>query len=716
MKAYFISIIVSIVFSGFINMYSSTTYTLSPTDDTYIGGATTTGTNFGWENTFKTYFFSSQTNSASRVAYIKFDIRGISSYLDSVKLRLYTPGFGSGGGAIHKFNIYPVTKNSWAEDGLTYNNYTTIVGAQNTTILASYSVAAGVALSAGYIEFSDPVLTKIVADSIAKGCEYISFRLAESNMVKVGTVAQIVDFQSKENSNGPQLRIVEKNVEPYRASDIQSDAASLTGFTESTYRYVVRLPYTATTIPTITATPKYPATTVATITPATSLTGTEATRTTKVTMNSGGIDQLVYSVVFELLPSPTDAQLSNLTVDGKALEFFDKTRLTYTFYVPYSATSIPLITPTLNDPSATYNMVAATSLSSSASQSDRTTVITVTSANGLVSKIYSVEFIQLPKLDIILAIGQSNMSGRAPFADVTASMENIYLLTPEAEMEIASNPMNKYSNIRKDLSLQGLSPAYTCALALRDSFTSPFGFVVNSQGGSAIDLWYKPTKANYDATLIRAKQAQRFGTIRAIIWHQGEADRVAGLAETPVFTTYKSKLAQMVANFRADLNEPGLYFVAGELYSGVGTEHTTFNTEVIRNVGSIVTNSDYVTTENLLRLSDNLHFDEPSVKLFGSRYADKLVLKLNGVITSSSEQKIEEPLLTSTNGYLNIHNSNSNTTFHLFDVMGRFIEQFKLAPTQLIQIPAEKGVYIIKYSQRNNYKTIKLIVQGNHRN
>lgn len=694
---------------------SAITHTLIPTDDTYFGaGPANLATNFGMGATLKTYFFSGITNNATRQAYVKFDIRGISTYIESVKLRLYTPGIAAGGNTIHKFNIYPVSVNTWAEDGLIYSNYSTIAGAHITTpVLASYSVPLGGALAAGYIEFSDPLLTKIISDSIAKGCSYISFRLAEITNVRVGTAAQIVDFHSKENVSGnvPQLEIVEKNVEPYRASDIQADNVTLTDFFESTYRYLIRLSYTSTVVPTITATAKYPGTTTVVVTPAASLTGTEAARTTEVTMQSGGQDQLVYNIIFELLPPPTDAQLSDISVDGKSLEFFDKTKLAYTLYLPYSAVSVPVIAPVANDPTAGFSVTNAIAIDPVSTQQDRTTSILVTSSNGEVTKTYTVEFIKLPKLDIILAIGQSNMSGRAPFADVTAPMNDIFLLTPGAEMEMSSNPMNKYSNIRKDLSLQGLGPAYNCALGLREYFGKPFGFVVNAQGGSAIDLWYKPTKTNYDASLIRAKQAQRFGTIKAIIWHQGEADRVAEEAENPVFTTYKSKLAQMVTNFRTDLNEPDLYFVAGELYSGTGTEHTIFNTEVIRNVSSIVSNSGYVTTENLVRLSDNLHFDEPSVKILGSRYAEKLIPYFAGLASRVSERNINQPLVTATHEHLKIQNVNDKTTFSIYNLMGKLIRKSELMTSEIVEMHISSGVYLLQFTNPNSSFTFKIFVQ-----
>lgn len=65
------------------------------------------------------------------------------------------------------------------------------------------------------------------------------------------------------------------------------------------------------------------------------------------------------------------------------------------------------------------------------------------------------------KLDIFLFIGQSNMAGRGYITDnYKDSIDNVYLLTPTGDMEPASNPLNKYSTIRKDLKMQGVGPAY----------------------------------------------------------------------------------------------------------------------------------------------------------------------------------------------------------------------------------------------------------------
>lgn len=60
------------------------------------------------------------------------------------------------------------------------------------------------------------------------------------------------------------------------------------------------------------------------------------------------------------------------------------------------------------------------------------------------TKTYNVEFHRLPELDMVLAIGQSNMAGRAPFDAYTAPMDDVYLLTSAGGVEIAANPLNKY--------------------------------------------------------------------------------------------------------------------------------------------------------------------------------------------------------------------------------------------------------------------------------
>ncbi len=704
-KFIILSLFLFIVFE-LVNLKAQTiTKKLYPLDDTYTYSDNTIR---GMEPFLRTYH-STAGSQFRRISYIKFDLLTLSPFIQSAKLRLYTSGFSAGGDNAHQFDLYPVKLNSWAEDDVTFINYIDKVGADITTpLLASYIVPAGAAFTAQYIEFNSAALTQILTDSLSAGKRYISFRLREKNAVKNANAAVVVDFHSKEHTSGfsPELVLEEKNIDQLKASDIKVNNVMITSFSESKYRNTFRLPWNETVIPTVTATAKYPGTTVSVV-QATNITGTEAQRTAKVSLQNG-TDILVYSVIFELLPPPTDARLSEITIDGKPYEFFNINTANYTVFVPYSSTQVPLVTPKTYDPFASFQITSATAIDAASSAVSRTTSIIVTSANGAETKTYSVLFERLPELDIVLAIGQSNMSGRAPYDDVAGPMNNVFLLTPLGEMEISANPMNKYSNIRKDLSVQGLGPSYTCATKLQNYLSRPIGFVVNAQGGSSITAWYQAGQPNYDASISRAKEAQRFGKIKAIIWHQGSADNSAGLLDN--FVSYKTNLSKMVQNIRTDLNDPDLLFICGELSER--PEFDQFTSIVIQPVSTYISNSDYVVTDGTNLLSDGLHFDEPSVKLLGERYAEKIIDKLYKNTEIESVKKKEMPLYTQEGNQLKIQNKGNAILLRISDLIGHIVFEQKINSYETIVFTLKKGMNIISYSNLNNGEktTTKLFI------
>lgn len=676
---------------------------LIPVDDTYTYSDNTIR---GMEPFLKTYH-STAGSQFRRISFLKFDISGLSPFVQSVKLRLYCNGFPAGGDLAHQFDLYPVAKNSWAEDDVTFLNYVDRLGADITSpLLASYSVPAGQAFAAQYIEFSGAGLTKYIADSLAAGRQFISFRMREKNVVKVGTSAVIVEFHSKENTSefAPELLVVEKDVETLRASGIAVNGLPLASFSESQYRYLHRLPWNSTEAPTVTATAKYPDVTV-TVEQAVSLTGAETQRTARVILQKG-TDQLIYYVAFELLPPPTDARLSSINVAGEPVEFFDMEKNAYKVYLPYSLITSPVITAQTYDPEATVQIVQAVAISETAPEADRTAVLTVTSANGVEQKTYQLIFEQLPMLDMILAIGQSNMAGRAPFANVSDPMSDVYLLTPAGQMEVSANPMNKYSNIRKDISVQGLGPSYTCALTLRDHLNKPVGFVVNSQGGSSITTWYQPGKSNYDATIKRAKEAQRFGRFKGIIWHQGSSDNSAGLADN--FASYKSNLSKMVQNFRTDLNEPNLFFILGELSERA--EFDQFSANVVQPVATYITNSDYIVTDGTNLLPDGIHFDAASNILLGERYAEKIINAVYNTTQSESATEAAFVKVKIVGNNLIIENIHGSTIYNVYDISGKSVYSNSLTDTTSVVLTVEKGIYLISLKNDQWNQQFKVIV------
>ena len=238
----------------------------------------------------------------------------------------------------------------------------------------------------------------------------------------------------------------------------------------------------------------------------------------------------------------------------------------------------------------------------------------------------------LPEMDLFLCIGQSNMAGRGTLDETKGDLEpleGVYLLDKDGNMVPATNPMNQYSSVRKEISMQQMSPAYSFAKKIVAETGHAVGLVVNARGGTAIESW-DPDEGNgdtlYSAAVRRAKQAMRYGKFKAVIWHQGEANSAPEKVEK-----YPGQLKEMVESLREDLGDPDLYFVAGELAPWFTTD--AFK-DMIGTISDFIDeNADYVSAEGLTPLIDESdpHFDRESQLTLGERYADKVLEHVYGI-------------------------------------------------------------------------------------
>lgn len=232
--------------------------------------------------------------------------------------------------------------------------------------------------------------------------------------------------------------------------------------------------------------------------------------------------------------------------------------------------------------------------------------------------------------DLYLCIGQSNMAGRGTLTEDTSdTIPNVYLFNSQNEFEKAANPFNRYSTIRKDLKMQGVGPAYSFAKMMAAKTGRKIGLVVNARGGSSIQSWKKGAKDGYyEEALSRIKLAMKYGTLKAILWHQGEAD--ASQSEV-----YKEQIKELVANFRKDLNLPDLFFVAGEIASWAPNEQASENirafNKMISHISDFIPNAACVSSEGLMPLIDytDPHFCTNSQIVLGGRYAETILANMN---------------------------------------------------------------------------------------
>ena len=209
--------------------------------------------------------------------------------------------------------------------------------------------------------------------------------------------------------------------------------------------------------------------------------------------------------------------------------------------------------------------------------------------------------------DLFLCIGQSNMSGRGEMSDEhKKEIKNAYLLDAEEKWSPAKAPLNAYSTVRKDLKMQGVNPVYSFAHTLsKFSGGKKIGYVVNARGGTKISQW-QPGESLYEEAVKRAKAAQKTGTFKAILWHQGEGNRKS--------VTYAKSLAKMVRGLRKELNSPELLVIVGEIagVAEVNEQLATFVKET--------PNTTLVTAEELT-MKDKSHFDTAGQVELGKRYA-----------------------------------------------------------------------------------------------
>lgn len=215
-------------------------------------------------------------------------------------------------------------------------------------------------------------------------------------------------------------------------------------------------------------------------------------------------------------------------------------------------------------------------------------------------------------LHVYLLIGQSNMAGRAKFTEAEAApIDRCYLLTKTNQWEPAKNPLNIYSTIRKGAGMQKMNPGYMFAKTiLKADKAISLGLVVNAKGGSSIEQWAKGTRF-YKDILKRATEAQKTGTLKGILWHQGESN-----AKNP--DGYLGKMKTLIEDLRKDLKEPDLPFVAGQV-----NNLKPINDQIAK-LPDTVANTGFVSSEGL-KAQDRWHFNSDSMRILGKRYADEML-------------------------------------------------------------------------------------------
>ncbi len=223
---------------------------------------------------------------------------------------------------------------------------------------------------------------------------------------------------------------------------------------------------------------------------------------------------------------------------------------------------------------------------------------------------------------LFLLVGQSNMAGRGVDAMQDPPVDpRVLMLTRAGRWVPATDPMH----FDKPIAGVGLGRSFAARVA--EAFQdATIGLVPAAVGGSPIEAWrpgvfYEPTKSHpWDDAIARARVAMERGTLKAILWHQGESDATPALAPA-----YEGRLHDLIARFRTTLDSPDVPFIVGQLgrFADVPWDEARGIVDAAhRALPAKVAHTAFVSSEGLVHGGDRVHFDAASLRALGRRYAD----------------------------------------------------------------------------------------------
>lgn len=225
-------------------------------------------------------------------------------------------------------------------------------------------------------------------------------------------------------------------------------------------------------------------------------------------------------------------------------------------------------------------------------------------------------------LDLYLLIGQSNMSGRGVITEKfkEEGNPNVYMLTKENAWVPAKNPLHFDKP-----TIVGVGPGLSFGIDMAKKNPShKIGLIPCAVGGTSIDVWKpgaydKATNAYpYHDMLSHLRVALKSGTLKGVLWLQGEADSKPEKAEA-----YLTKLEELIKEIKTIAGNPDLPFVAGEL--GRYREQYENINKVLKELPKKVPYTAVSSSKGLKDKGDKTHFDADSQEKIGKRMATQML-------------------------------------------------------------------------------------------
>ena len=221
------------------------------------------------------------------------------------------------------------------------------------------------------------------------------------------------------------------------------------------------------------------------------------------------------------------------------------------------------------------------------------------------------------ELNVFLLMGQSNMAGRGRVNEVPALRDLRVWMFRNGCWTTAEEPLH---TDKPEIAGVGLGMSFAVELIACDYLT-PIGLVPCAVGGTPLSRWM-PGADLYENAVSIAQRALSSGTLKGILWHQGENDSVNAMEAN----TYGERFQHMISNLRLRLTAERVPVITGELgtFMQSNPNYSFLNVvnHQLRELKGSLPFYDCVSANGLTAKDDGLHFNSKSLREFGQRYAN----------------------------------------------------------------------------------------------
>ncbi len=234
------------------------------------------------------------------------------------------------------------------------------------------------------------------------------------------------------------------------------------------------------------------------------------------------------------------------------------------------------------------------------------------------------------RLALFVLAGQSNMSGRGELTDVQPPDPHVYVFGNDYRWHLATEPVDSPENQVDSASLDanaGFSPSRAFADALRETHPGLIvGLIPCAKGATIIEEWQRsPDDATlYGSCLKRVRAAMPMGHLAGMIFLQGESDAhegafYHGVPRRP--DTWAAHFTRFVHDFRRDVGQPDLPIVFSQIGPHTSPERYVNWDAVKAEQARVDLPRVTMITASDLTLKDRVHYDTPSYRVLGGRFA-----------------------------------------------------------------------------------------------